>query len=364
MELKVLAIFAVIVAVAQSIPMPFRLEVPADEIIQIAPYRDDIDGKDYRLPNNTIPLHYDVWLSTDIHRGETAFTGNVKIRIRAVENTAQITLHYRQITIENIVLRNNLNNVIQDNVTFSFVEDLEFLQVNPTSSLVAGLEYVLEITYHGLLRDDNMGFYRSSYKNPQGQTVWLATTQFEQTDARHAFPCYDEPQIRTTFSIQIRHDASYSAISNMPVATASLEAGTNYILSTFQNTLPVQTYLIAFVVSDFKNVENGTQKVYAKAQSIYDGEGAFGLDVGVKLLNKFVEHLGVNYALPKMDQVAVPDFDAGAMENWGLVTYREEYLLYNDTTATTRQRENIITIISHEYAVSSIICVWRTTKLT
>lgn len=362
MRSGVLIIFAALVAISGSIPMSFRKEVPADETVPFAPFHDDVDGKDYRLPNDTIPLHYDVSLTTDVHRGEAAFSGKVRITINALERTFEVTLQYRQITIDNIDLYSAPLApaepvLIQSAVTFISNDDVEFLRIRPTAALLAGNNYIIEITYHGLLRDDNMGFYRSSYKNPQGQTVWLATTQFEQTDARHAFPCYDEPQIRATFAIEIRHDKSYTAISNMPAASSDPDTG-DYVITKFQPTLPVQTYLIAFIVSDFHYIENNDpkrQRVFAKPQSIENNEAVLALDAGKKILDKFQEHLGVDYEPPKMDQVAVPDFDAGAMENWGLVTYREEYLLYNEAIATTRQRENILTIISHEYAVSSLL---------
>lgn len=322
MGLKLIAILFTFAVSIEAIPMPFRKEVPADEVLPFAPYIDDVDGKAYRLPNNTEPIRYDISLTTDVHRGETAFNGTVRITIQALESTNEITLHYRQITIEDITLYTaplvNEPLLIQGNVAFNLVEDLEFLVIQPITPLVATQQYIVQIVYRGLLRDDNMGFYRSSYRNPEGQTVWLATTQFEQTDARHAFPCYDEPQIRAPFRVEIRHDPSYTAISNMPGVTTP-EIGSSYVVTRFDDTPPVQTYLIAFVVSDFKSIANSDpiqQRVFAKTQSIDNGEGALGLDAGKKLLDEFQAHLNVTYNLPKMDQVAVPDFDAGAMENW------------------------------------------------
>lgn len=320
MKLKVFVIFLGLLAFAKSIPMPFREEVPADEVVAFSPYADSIDGKSYRLPNNTKPLRYDVSLMTDVNRGETAFAGNVRIRIVAVENSNTITLQYRQLTIETIQVFSNPDAIpLLIPSSFNYVEDVEFLTITVATELAATQEYLVVIAYQGLLRDDNMGFYRSSYKDTTGKTIWLATTQFEQTDARHAFPCYDEPQIRTPFGIEIKHDSSYNAISNMPVLSRTPEAGSSYVTTKFQDTLPVQTYLIAFVVSDFTSIGNDAvkpQRVFAKSQSINNNEGILALDAGELLLNKFQENLGVPYNLPKMDQVAVPDFDAGAMENW------------------------------------------------
>lgn len=335
--------------------MAFRKESPADEFVSVESYRDDIDGKDYRLPNNTTPLRYDVSLTTNVHLGEPEFTGVVRIRIEALENTQTITLQYRQLTIETIAVYSNPDNAnptLITGTTYAFVEDLEFLVITTPIGLALGQQYRVDITYRGLLRDDNMGFYRSSYKDTEGRTNWIATTQFEQTDARHAFPCYDEPQIRTPFGIEITHGSSYNAISNMPVLSRSNPVA-GLTTTKFQDTPKVQTYLVAFIVSNFVSIGNTDdiqQRVFAKPQSINNNEASLALDAGKKILEKFIEHLGVEYQLPKLDQAALPDFDAGAMENWGLVTYREEYLLYNEALATTRQRENILTIIAHEYA--------------
>lgn len=131
----------------------------------------------------------------------------------------------------------------------------------------------------------------------------------------------------------------------------------NYVITKFEEVPSVQTYLIAFVVSDFLYEEDAStaripHRVYAKPESILNHEAMLAVDSSIKFITKFEEYLGVNYPLPKMDQFAVPDFAAGAMENWGLVTYREPYVLYNETTGTAKNRENVIAVIAHEYAVS------------
>lgn len=354
MKLKLLLAFGVMVHVAKSIPMSLRRGFPAGEVIKSL-----ADETGYRLPNSTIPIRYDVSLKTEIHRADAAFSGIVKIRIKAIEATSDVTLHYRQLTIEGIGLYDAADPpvLIENDVEYTSDDDHEFLVLKLTNPLTVDTEYLVEIQYQGLLRDDNMGFYRSSYKNATGQTTWLATTQLENTDARHAFPCYDEPAFRAVFGIEIKHDDSYEAISNMPVLSREAVVGTNLVITKFSDTPSVQPYLIAFMISDFKSIESADkkQRVYARPQSIDDKEAELALDAGQRILAKFEEHLGVPYDLPKMYQVAVPDFDAGAMENWGLVTYREEYLLYNETIATTKQRENVITVIAHEFAVSLLV---------
>lgn len=317
MRLKIFLTVSAFLAIAEAIPMDFRKEVPADEII--VPMADD--GISYRLPNNTVPISYDITLTTDVHIGKPEFIGKVVIVVKALENTHEITMHHRQTLIESVKLSTATETPVEIiDVTFASKDDTEFLVISsPTTQLDEGSEYIVEIIYNGLLRDDNMGFYRSSYKNAEGKLIWLATTQFEQTDARHAFPCYDEPQIRAKHTIHIKHDKSYKAISNMPEEVPVEEPETDYVITSFATTEPVQTYLVAFIISDFYSIENNDnkkQRVFAKGQSIVNKEADLALEAGKAILEKFVEHLGVEYKLPKMDQVAVPDFDAGAMENW------------------------------------------------
>lgn len=152
------------------------------------PFVDPVDGISYRLPNDTTPLRYDVWLSTAIHEGNFTFEGRVSIQVRTIVNTPNITLHYRQLTITGVTLLDAEQIPIQQNVPFVRRSVQEFMDIQPSQSLVSGTIYWVEITYYGTLRTDDAGFYRSSYLNPAGERIWLATTQFESTDARHAFP--------------------------------------------------------------------------------------------------------------------------------------------------------------------------------
>lgn len=178
-----LATFSFIAAKSDPIKLYRDIDVEG-----ISLYTDPFDGKDYRLPNNTIPLHYDIWLSTNIHNGIFDFDGRVTIQIQAIENTPNITIHYREVTIVKVDLFNAAGFLLQSDVPIETREDVEFLIITPSLPLVQGQIYSVEITYIGLLRNDDAGFYRSSYLDSIGRTVWLATTQFESTDARHAFP--------------------------------------------------------------------------------------------------------------------------------------------------------------------------------
>jgi len=297
-------------------------EVPEDPLeVPFSVRADPNDLIEYRLPNDTIPTHYEIFVKTDIHNLDYAFNGVVKVHVTAVTEATSITMHYRQIDVSNVDLWSSTNELIQANVPFVIVTETEFLVITPTTPLEIEQQVIAEITYNGTLREDNVGFYRSSYVAADGSTRWLATTKFEPTDARHAFPCYDEPEIRSSFSIAIEHGVIYNAISNMPVASrVELAGDATRVLTTFETIPNVQTYLVAYVVSDFEFIENALinkpQKVYGTPASIQNGDGELALEAGVKLLEGFERYFGIPYALPKMDQIAIPDFASGAMENW------------------------------------------------
>lgn len=173
------------------------------------------------------------------------------------------------------------------------------------------------------------------------------------------FSSFDEPGLRATFVVSIQHHNSYAAISNMPLYGVTT-VDEDFVISAFERTPLVQTYLIAFLISDFHFIEDlddegVPHRIYSTPEDIADGFGDLALNVSRSLLDGFQEYLGINYSLPKMDQAAIPDFAAGAMENWGLVTYAEPYLLFNENASTTRDRENVIATISHEFVVSDCL---------
>lgn len=191
-------------------------ENPITRRVEDVEIRQD-DGRRYRLPNDTVPETYDITLTTQINDADFIFYGNVRIGILTREATQRITIHHRQLTIIVIRLWTTTGQQIGVN-PYSYDATLEFLEIPVETTLPAGTRYVLDIDYMGTLREDNYGFYRSSYRNDDGVQVWQASTQFESTDARHGFPCYDEPQLKATFTTTITHGSSYTALSNMPVS--------------------------------------------------------------------------------------------------------------------------------------------------
>lgn len=274
----------------------------------------------YRLPNNSIPLSYDIFLTTDVDRGLSNFTGEVKIHIKVVEVSQEIVLHYRQTTIDVINLLNaDGTTIISTDLSYEQIPVYEFLVISLPDILTPGEEVVLEIKYNCEHRSDGGGFYRASYTNANGDQVWYATTQFEIDEARHAFPSYDEPGIRSTFSVTIKHGKVFTAVSNTDVETRTEDG--DYYITKFFTTPRIQTYLIAFLVSDYEYV-NATntripQKIYARPQLIANGYGDFAASVVGPILRGLEETLGVNYPITKMDHAALTLFNFGAMENIG-----------------------------------------------
>ncbi|MDH5569266.1 MAG: M1 family metallopeptidase [Nitrosopumilus sp.] len=208
---------------------------------------------------------------------------------------------------------------------------------------------IITIEFQGILNDRLLGFYRSQYQQ-NGKTKYLATTQFEAADARRAFPCWDEPEAKATFEISIIVNNKFSAISNMPVKSKK-KIGSKTIYN-FAKTPIVSTYLIYLGVGEFEYLTSkiGKTQIRVIATKGNKSKGKFSLELGKKLLTSYEKYFGIKYPLPKLDLIAVPDFAAGAMENWGAITFRETILLYDPKTSSTRTKQFIAEVISHEIA--------------
>lgn len=174
------------------------------------------------------------------------------------------------------------------------------------------------------------------------------STQFEPCDARRCFPCFDEPSLKANFEVKLTVDEHLDALSNMPVAKEEKEDGKKTLL--FAPSPKMSTYLVCMVVGEYDFVEGKTEsditvRVWGKKGESHLGQ--FGLDIGIAALNFYEKFFGIKYPLPKMDMIGLMNM-AGAMEHWGLVTYRDSALLCDPKTAPLRQRLTILTIITHE----------------
>lgn len=209
---------------------------------------------------------------------------------------------------------------------------------------------VLRIAFEGTLNDQMKGFYKSTYEH-NGEKKNMAVTQFEPADARRCFPCWDEPACKATFRITLEVPSEVNALSNMPVVEEKLAGNTKTIQ--YQESPIMSTYLVAVVIGLFNYVEDHTSdgiKVRVYCQVGKADQGIFALDVAVKTLDLYKKYFAVPYSLPKLDMVAIPDFAAGAMENYGLVTYRETALLYDDKHSAASNKQRVATVVAHELA--------------
>ena len=201
------------------------------------------------------------------------------------------------------------------------------------------------------------GFYRSSYKDQDGNTKYLATTQMEPTDARRAFPCFDEPSLKATYTITLIADKHHTCLSNMDQASEkeveSKIVGGKRKAVTFNKTPLMSSYLLAFIVGELKVIESNDFRVPVRVYATIDKNiehGRFSLDIAAKTLDFYEKTFDSKFPLPKMDMVAIPDFSAGAMENWGLITYRVVDLLYDEKTSGASAKQRVAEVVQHELA--------------
>ena len=299
------------------------------------------------LPANVKPSKYKMTLQPDLKT--FTFKGDQTIDIDIVVPTARVMLNAAELEISEVSLRRNgastsLRSISADEGTETVTLDFgETLAQGPAQ---------LYMRFSGILNDRLVGFYRSEYQDTAGQTQFLATTQFEATDARRAFPCWDEPAQKAVFDVTLVFDDSLQAVSNTPIVEESCPVpGLKSVR--FGETPVMSTYLLAFVVGDVVSVEakaaNGTT-VGVWTTRGKENQAGFALDTSVKLLGYFNEYFGIPYPLPKLDHIAIPDFAAGAMENWGCITYRETALLVDPYNSSAGTRQRVAEVVAHEMA--------------
>jgi tricorn protease interacting factor F2/3 len=208
-------------------------------------------------------------------------------------------------------------------------------------------DFEIEVEYVGAINASMAGFYRSQY-TLEGRTCPLAVTQFQESDARRAFPCLDHPAHKATFEVCLVVDESLEAVSNTPARSRS-PAGGGKAEVWFEKTPKMPTYLVFFGVGDFRH-RPGSQDPRVRALWLpgMGEEAGYGLSFGEKALAYCEAYFGIPYPLSKLDLIAVPDFAFGAMENWGAITFRENLLLYNPEITSAEQEERICEVIAHE----------------
>ncbi|KAM9376141.1 aminopeptidase Ey-like [Pholidichthys leucotaenia] len=319
----------------------------------------------YRLPTNLMPETYNVTLWPRLQPDDTGlyiFTGYSTVEFTCVEETNLILIHsnklsYTQTDNKKLAELTAVgDNVKAPSITKSWLQnETQYLVLELDAKLIKNEKYQLHTDFRGELADDLAGLYRSEYMEDGVKKV-VATTQMQPTDARKAFPCFDEPAMKAEFFIKLIHDHGTVALSNgKEIETKNVTyEGKDVQETEFEKTEKMSTYLLAFIVCDYDHIDNMTDnveiRIFARKSAIAAGQGAYALEKTGPILKFFEEYYDSTYPLPKSDQIALPDFNAGAMENWGLITYRETALLYDEEFSSNSNKERIATIIAHELA--------------
>ena len=306
------------------------------------------EQKAYRLPTTVFPERYEIKLTPDL--STATFTGEEKVLIQIIEPVRQIIVNAAEVEFQAVSIKGPGGKVVRGNTALDI--ENEQATFNFPETLNPG-RWELQITYSGILNDKLHGFYRSTYKDLDGREKTLASTQFESTDARRAFPCWDEPASKAVFQVTLVVDQSLTAISNARVLRETPLSGTGKKEVVFADTIKMSTYLVAFIVGEFEGADpvmvgNAPLRVWA-----VPGKGhlaKLAQEIGAFSLAFFSRYYDIAYPGDKLDLIAIPDFASGAMENLGAITFRETALLVDEGKATRAELERVADVVSHENA--------------
>jgi puromycin-sensitive aminopeptidase len=300
----------------------------------------------YRLPRTVVPSHYDIEITPDLDGA--SFVGTVGIDVDVSKPTSTVVLNAIELVLQEATVR-TAGRTYNAAITSDVERERAALELDVEVPVGPAR---IEITFAGVLNDDLRGFYRSRYRTDDGGEKIIATTQFEATDARRAFPCWDQPEFKATYSVTLIIEDGLMAVSNAAeVAREVLDSGK--VKVSFAETMKMSTYLVAFIVgeleaSDPVDVDGTPLRVIAPPGNMH--LTPFALDVGAHSLRYFASYYDIPYPGDKLDMVAIPDFSFGAMENLGCITYRLSALLVDADRATQAEAERVADVIAHEIA--------------
>ena len=295
----------------------------------------------YRLPTDAAPSRYDVRLRPELDAA--TFSGEVTIQLDLASTAEQLMLNAAELDITSC-------RVDGEDASWELDAETERMIVTPATPLT-GPHATLAIGFDGVLNDLLRGFYRSTYVDEDGVEQVIATTQMESTDCRRAFPCWDEPEFKAVFGITLDVADGLTAISNGPAEETTSADGRTVIR--FADTMVMSTYLVAFVVGRLEATEPVDVNGVPLRVVHVPGKGhlaPFGLEVGAFCVDWFERYYGIAYPGGKIDLVALPDFAAGAMENLGCITFRENLLLIDLATSTQNEQQAVVDVVAHEIA--------------
>ncbi|XP_045446837.1 aminopeptidase N-like [Melitaea cinxia] len=308
------------------------------------------------IPNNTVVENNNATNSSV--KEDTTTTVTNEITSNVSEKIINPTSVAQEITtplpVDAQVTHSHVRNINITSVTF---DSGDRLILSLGSPLIPDVDYTLQISFAGNIQNSLTGFYKSSYTE-NNEVRPLAVTQFEPTSARAAFPCFDEPAFKAKFEISIGHKKNISVLSNMKVAAQEdIEAEPGWQWTHFERSVNMSTYLVAYVLSDFQSLEtsyvskdNITKTIRVWTRPSFLSKAKYALTITPKLLSYYEDLFGLPYTLDKLDLIAIPDFSSGAMENWGLITFRETTLLFDEKDGIPREKQSVVIDIAHELA--------------
>jgi len=309
---------------------------------------DDSPGSmdPYRLPRHIIPHRYELRLEPDLD--QATFAGRETIVLTITQTTGSIVLNAVDLAISSAILEGSSST--RQSATIELHDSTQRCQLTFSQPILPG-EWKLHLIFQGKLNDQLRGFYRSTYKDHVGVTHTMAATQFEATDARRAFPCWDEPDFKAVFATTLVIAPRLTAVSNTAVASESIEAGKKVLR--FADSIKMSTYLAAFIVGEIEATP--PMPVGKTPLRLWTVPGkqlltSFGHEIAVASLKFFEDYYDIPYPGDKLDLIAIPDFASGAMENLGAITFRETALLVDRQSATHGELERVADVVAHENA--------------
>jgi puromycin-sensitive aminopeptidase len=300
----------------------------------------------YRLPRNAIPTRYDLRLEPDLT--SATFAGQATITMTVKQITQTILLNAVDLVLQSAEAEDARQHQLKAGIVLE--HKTQRARLSFQEPLQPG-EWRLRLAFQGTLNDQLRGFYRSTYKDDAGTVHTLAATQFEATDARRAFPCWDEPDLKAVFAITLVVAPHLVAISNTSVMSESIE--NNKKVVRFADTITMSTYLVAIVVGRMEATEPvWVGKTPLRLWTVPGKQSltSFGKDIAAASLQFFEDYYGIPYPGDKLDLLAIPDFASGAMENFGAITFRETALLVDQRTGTHAELERVADVVAHENA--------------
>ncbi|KII68436.1 Endoplasmic reticulum aminopeptidase 1 [Thelohanellus kitauei] len=338
---------------------------PAKDVPKNISCKDDAANrkliKSGRLPKNVKPDSY--FLSYSFTENMDTYNASTDIHVTILAQTKTIVLHSYHHEILSVSLKNHRTHKFDASYTkiseICFIQETKMMILKLNRQMGVGEQATISILFRGNVSGSLNGIYSSVYVSKTNQTKKIISTQFQPDLARTAFPCFDEPSFKAVFVIKLSFPTKYKALSNAAILKQVRNIVTKDLIDTathsveFKPTVLMSSYLVAFAIHDFDSVSTVTKsgtKVNVWLPSDGIEHGKFAIELAPKVLETYERLFNIPYQLEKLDLIGIPGFEAGAMENWGLITFRMTALLVNPKLSSTLTMQWVGQVIAHELA--------------